>query len=163
METFHLTFETPFGDGFIIYRISPFYLLKIILPGVSPNLNTKKGQVNDKTEFIFKIINDYFKGVPIKIKWDILDLSQMTGLQKLVLSFVSEISYGKTCSYKDIAQAIAKPKAYRFVGTTLAKNPFPILIPCHRVIKSTGEIGKFGGGVKLKQKLLDLEYETIHY
>jgi methylated-DNA-[protein]-cysteine S-methyltransferase len=60
-------------------------------------------------------------------------------------------------SYKTIAAAVDRPKAYRFVGTTLAINPFPILIPCHRVIRSDGAIGEYGGGSALKKWLIDLE------
>jgi len=60
-------------------------------------------------------------------------------------------------SYRDIAVAVGRPRAYRFVGTTLANNPFPILIPCHRVIRSDGSFGLFGGGSDMKRKLIELE------
>ncbi len=52
---------------------------------------------------------------------------------------------------------IDHPGAYRFVGTALSKNPFPIIVPCHRVIRSDGGYGQFGGGTDLKKKLIELE------
>ena len=56
-----------------------------------------------------------------------------------------------------VTTAVGRTRAYRFVGTTLANNPFPILIPCHRVIRSDGSFGRFGGGSDLKRKLIELE------
>ena len=80
-----------------------------------------------------------------------------TVLQKAVYRQTAKISYGFLSTYKKIAEGIGRPGAYRFVGTTLAKNPFPILIPCHRVIRSDNKIGGFGGGSTLKQRLIQHE------
>jgi len=70
---------------------------------------------------------------------------------------VAHIPYGQTRSYKAIAEEIGLPNACRFVGSSVAKNPFPLLIPCHRVIRNDGRIGKFGGGTEMKRQLLNLE------
>lgn len=67
------------------------------------------------------------------------------------------IPYGKTRSYKDIAKLINKPKATRAVGNTIGKNPFFIIIPCHRVIKSDGNLGGFAYGSEVKRNLLKIE------
>ena len=71
---------------------------------------------------------------------------------------------GELKSYKEIAQTVYRPRAYRFVGAALANNPFPILIPCHRVIRSDGSFGRFGGGTDLKRKFIELEtgYRSWH-
>jgi methylated-DNA-[protein]-cysteine S-methyltransferase len=70
---------------------------------------------------------------------------------------VADIPYGETASYGQVARLSNLPRAARFVGTTMAKNPYPVFIPCHRVIRSDGSIGKFGGGSALKKKMLSLE------
>jgi methylated-DNA-[protein]-cysteine S-methyltransferase len=103
------------------------------------------------------LIIEYFKGRPLDPPWDIMDMEQFTLLQKAVLFKTVGIPYGHLRSYRDIAKAIDHPGAYRFVGTTLANNPYPILIPCHRVIRSNGKIGEFGGGAALKKQLIELE------
>jgi methylated-DNA-[protein]-cysteine S-methyltransferase len=69
------------------------------------------------------------------------------------------IPYGTTVSYKDLAQMAGKPAAYRATGNANHKNPLPIVIPCHRVIKNNGSLGGYGAGVKIKQYLLQLEKE----
>ena len=69
------------------------------------------------------------------------------------------IPYGTTVSYKDVAKMAGNPAAYRAVGNANHKNPLPIVIPCHRVIKNNGSPGGYGAGVKIKQYLLQLEKE----
>lgn len=97
----------------------------------------------------------------LRPSWEWLDAGGLTELQKLVYSATAKIPYGKLSSYKEIAEVINRPNAYRFVGTTLAKNPFPILIPCHRVIRSNNTIGRFAGGKNLKIKMIELEKEIV--
>jgi methylated-DNA-[protein]-cysteine S-methyltransferase len=67
------------------------------------------------------------------------------------------IACGKVMSYGDLARKILAPGAQRAVGTALGRNPFPLIIPCHRVIRSDGSLGGFGGGLALKLELLQLE------
>ena len=74
-----------------------------------------------------------------------------------VLSTLSKVPYGSVISYGELAKRAGFPRASRAVGTVMAQNPLPLLIPCHRVIKADGRPGQFGGGVNLKRKLLDLE------
>ena len=74
-----------------------------------------------------------------------------------VWSSLIKIPYGQTRSYKDIAEAIGHPKAFRAVGNANGANPVPIIVPCHRVIESNGGLGGYGGGVLLKKRLLALE------
>ena len=89
--------------------------------------------------------------------WAWLDFGSATWLQKAVYHATFRIPYGQTRSYRQIAEAVGRPGASRFVGNTMAKNPFPVLIPCHRVIRSNGSLGQFGGGVDLKRKMLEIE------
>ena len=80
-----------------------------------------------------------------------------TNFQKTVWAALRSIPYGETRSYKDIAIAIGKPKAYRAVGMANNRNPISIMIPCHRVIGSDGSMVGYGGGLHIKQYLLELE------
>ncbi len=89
--------------------------------------------------------------------WEWLDFGSATVLQKAVYHATFQIPYGQTRSYRQIAETAGRPGASRFVGNTMAKNPFPVLIPCHRVIRSNGSLGQFGGGVDLKRKMLEIE------
>lgn len=80
-----------------------------------------------------------------------------TAFQVRVWQALRAIPYGRLVSYKSIAQAIGNPKAVRAVGAANGKNPLPIVIPCHRVVGSDGSLTGFGGGLKIKQRLIDLE------
>jgi methylated-DNA-[protein]-cysteine S-methyltransferase len=82
---------------------------------------------------------------------------QGTAFQQSVWQALTTIPYGSTCSYGAIAEAVGKPKASRAVGAANGQNPIPIIIPCHRVIGSTGKLTGFGGGLPAKVTLLELE------
>ncbi len=96
-----------------------------------------------------------------KVPWDLLDLSALTEFQRTVLKFVATIPPGETLTYGQVAEGIRRPNAARSVGSALGKNPFPLIIPCHRVVGSNG-IGGYSSGVDLKRRLLDVEKEICH-
>jgi len=83
-----------------------------------------------------------------------------TDFQVEVLEELQKIPYGETTSYGDIAKRIGRPKAMRAVGAANGRNPIPIIIPCHRVIGSSGDLTGFGGGLDTKEALLRLEAEN---
>jgi methylated-DNA-[protein]-cysteine S-methyltransferase len=105
---------------------------------------------------IMSQLRKYFccERVDFKVKIDWSDIPKFT--QK-VLKATRTIPYGEVRSYSEIAAKIGKPKASRAVGQALARNPLPIVIPCHRVIKSDGTLGGFAWGKKWKQRLLEHE------
>ena len=86
-----------------------------------------------------------------------------TEFQIKVWNEIAKIPKGKTKSYKEIAKAIGRPKSYRAVANACGKNPFPIEIPCHRVIKSNGELGGYSAKGGLKAKRILLSRTLIHY
>ncbi len=88
---------------------------------------------------------------------DELDLSRATAFQRQVWETTRLIPYGKTKSYTWVAEEIGKPEAVRAVGQALARNPLPIIIPCHRVLTSDGKLGGYRGGLEMKRHLLYLE------
>ncbi len=83
----------------------------------------------------------------------------MTPFAIKVYQAVLKIPLGEVRTYKWVAQKIGHPRAQRAVGQALKNNPYMLIIPCHRVVGSGGEIGGYRGGVKMKKKLLDLEKE----
>ncbi|MDH3622067.1 MAG: methylated-DNA--[protein]-cysteine S-methyltransferase, partial [Gammaproteobacteria bacterium] len=82
-----------------------------------------------------------------------------TEFQISVLEALQQIPYGETTSYGEIAKRIGRPRAVRAVGAANGRNPIPIVVPCHRVIGSTGDLTGFGGGLDTKEALLRLEAE----
>ncbi len=101
----------------------------------------------------------YFSGHRVTFP-ERLALSGATLFQRQVWAATSLIPYGETRSYRWVAEQIGKPGAARAVGQALGKNRLPIIIPCHRVIENSGQLGGFGGGVGIKKHLLSLEAAT---
>ena len=84
-------------------------------------------------------------------------LKKFTPFEQKVYRAVLKIPAGKTRSYQRVAQKIGKPKAARAVGNALNKNPYPVIIPCHRIIRKNGSLGGYSRGLNLKKKLLQEE------
>jgi methylated-DNA-[protein]-cysteine S-methyltransferase len=79
------------------------------------------------------------------------------GFRREVIEHLREIGYGHRESYAAVAAAIGHPRAVRAVGTACARNPLPVVVPCHRVVRADGSIGQYVGGAEAKQTLLTLE------
>lgn len=86
-----------------------------------------------------------------------LDFSLSSGFRQMVQQYLPQIAYGTTESYKHVAALVGSPKAVRAVGTACATNPLPIIVPCHRVLRTNGELGGYLGGLAVKSALLKLE------
>jgi methylated-DNA-[protein]-cysteine S-methyltransferase len=84
-------------------------------------------------------------------------VKELTHFEKKVYTVVKNIPFGKTRTYKWVAEKIGSERASRAVGNALNRNPFPIIVPCHRVVNSSGYPGKYAFGTDLKKKLLALE------
>jgi len=104
-------------------------------------------------------LDEYFAGKRREFSFP-LDL-RGTEFQLACWHALIEIPYGETRSYRDIAQAIGHPHAYRAVGMSNNRNPVAIVVPCHRVIASSGSLCGYGGGLDIKRKLLDLELANV--
>jgi methylated-DNA-[protein]-cysteine S-methyltransferase len=101
-------------------------------------------------------IEEYFAGR--RTRFDLpLDLQLSSGFRRTVLSHLPGIAYGTTASYAALAVAAGNPNAVRAVGTACATNPLPVVVPCHRVVRSDGAIGHYIGGTDAKRTLLALE------
>ncbi|HWG65030.1 MAG TPA: methylated-DNA--[protein]-cysteine S-methyltransferase [Streptosporangiaceae bacterium] len=101
-------------------------------------------------------LDEYFAGR--RRAFDLpLDWRLSAGFRRTVLSHLPEIGYGHTASYADVARLAGNPKAMRAVGTACATNPLPVVVPCHRVVRSDGQVGGYLGGPDAKRTLLTLE------
>ena len=105
---------------------------------------------------LIKDFNDYFSGRKVGFNYR-LSICCMTKFQKKVLEALRRIPYSQVESYGSIAKKIGRPGAARAVGSACGKNPFSIIIPCHRVVRSDGKLGGFGCGIGIKEILLRLE------
>lgn len=103
-----------------------------------------------------KRLQDYFNGKKVSFP-DELDMSSATPFQQKVWQAAKSIEYGKTASYGWLAKKIGKPGAARAVGQAMSRNPLPIIVPCHRVISSNGNLGGFSDGLEMKKRLLQIE------
>jgi methylated-DNA-[protein]-cysteine S-methyltransferase len=102
-------------------------------------------------------LDEYFEGH--RDHFDLpLDWRLSSGFRKTVLEHLyADVPYGRTVSYLELATIVGNPKASRAVGTAMATNPIPIVVPCHRVLRTGGNLGGYGGGLETKVKLLALE------
>lgn len=115
----------------------------------------KQNQPNDFSNAIYKQLQEYF--AKKRKAFDVQFNLKGTPFQMRVWQQLQKIPYGQTQTYKQIAEAIGKPKASRAVGMAIHNNPIAIIIPCHRVIGSNGKLTGYAGGLDLKQHLLNIE------
>ena len=101
-------------------------------------------------------LDEYFEGRRRAFELE-LDWQLARGIRRDVLRATARIPYGRTASYREIARRAGSPSAFRAAGNALATNPLPIVVPCHRVVPSSGELGSYRGGAAAKARLLALE------
>jgi len=98
-----------------------------------------------------------YAGSEVNFDYSLLNLAKLTEFSAEVLKQTGKIPRGEITTYSRLAAKIGSPGAARAVGTVLANNPFPLVIPCHRVVRADGSLGGFGGGIKMKKDLLARE------
>ena len=146
-----LKYKSPYGIITIGEKNNA--ITKIYLPNAEPNTAESPSGLLEKAKIQF---DEYFAGKR-KIFDLPIDFDHCTDFMKSVYRELLKIPYGKTASYKEIAEKIGCPKGYRAVGQANNKNPIAIIVPCHRVIGFSGNPTGYAGGVNLKIKLLELE------
>jgi len=112
----------------------------------------EKNKIN-KT--VIKYLDSYFKKKNVDVEIPMFLCG--TEFQNKVWQELKEIPYGQTISYKELSKRVGINKGFQAVGQANSKNPFPVLIPCHRVITSDGKLGGYSGGINKKKYLLELE------
>jgi len=163
--------KTPFGwCGLALHKtivtkiVLPAHNKQLVLQRLNNHGNASKNN-SKQTPALTNLLKDlkrYFNGEKVDFNDRARYISALihsSNFERAVYKTLMAIPYGRVRSYQWVAQKTGRPKASRAVGNALAKNPLPIIIPCHRVIKSDGSLGGFSavGGNKLKEKLLKLE------
>jgi len=141
------------GDDLGVHRISfpPKAKPGEVTPPEAGWTESVRGPVKETV----RQLKEYFAGR--RTDFDLPLAPQGTGFQKSVWRQLCDIPYGETISYGELARRVGNPKASRAVGAANGSNPLPIVIPCHRVIGSSGKLTGFGGGLPVKEALLALE------
>ena len=114
-----------------------------------------QSEIADVPERIRALAAGRYADLSVRVDW-----SGVSPFRRAVLEECSRIPAGQTMSYGGLAEAIGRPGAARAVGRVMATNPFPLLVPCHRVVASDGTLGGYGGGLALKERILRAEGAT---
>ena len=145
---------------------SPFDLLKIGAADgkvILVSIVSKQDEPNQPTPLsaeVYRQLQEYFAGK--RTVFTVPYALNGTSFQQAVWTQIAKIPYGQTVTYKDIAQAIDKPRAFQATGRAVGANPLAILIPCHRVVSSNGELTGYAFGLEMKKALLNLECQTLN-
>jgi len=168
--TKYVVFETKWGYFGLAGTESG--LCRTYLPG--PGLATIKSQLLedfpgarlDRTfwQALQEQIAAYFEGARVDFSPNVpLVLDGVGDFSRCVLTACRNVQFGQVITYRELARRSDQPAASRAVGGALARNPLPLIIPCHRIIRADGKLGGFSapGGIKLKQRMLDLERSSV--
>ena len=119
---------------------------------VSPRVLLAPERLDD----VRRQLDEYFAGDRRRFELK-LDRTLMGPFSRKVLGRTARIPYGGVSTYMEVATAAGSPRAYRAAGNALARNPIPLVVPCHRVLATGGGLGGYGGGLDMKRRLLELE------
>jgi methylated-DNA-[protein]-cysteine S-methyltransferase len=134
-------------------REDPDVVLQELARRITPRVVEAPGRLDE----VRREIDEYFEGRRDHFELP-LDWRLSSGFRRTVLEHLyADVPYGHTVSYLQLATIVGNPKASRAVGTAMATNPIPIVVPCHRVLRTGGHLGGYGGGIETKVKLLALE------
>lgn len=163
LDVAYRTVDTPVGT--LLLAATPTGLVRVAYPNenhdavlsllaerVSPRVLAAPARLDTAA----RELDEYFAGA--RTRFDLrLDLRLTAGFRRQVIEHLSAIGYGRRESYAEVAAAVGNPRAVRAVGSACAHNPLPVVIPCHRVVRSDGSIGQYVGGSAAKSTLLTLE------
>ena len=137
--------------------------IEIYLPGPKSSIEQMIGrkyatatEIEKALPQLCSLVCDFLGGNDVRIPFELVDSSVCYAFQLEVLRAEREIPRGKVAAYSWVAKRIGS-RAVRAVGSALARNPFPIVVPCHRAVRSDGSLGGFQGGLEMKRRLLELE------
>lgn len=163
LDVAYRTIDSPVGP--LLLAATPEGVVRVaferedhdaVLTGLADGVSPRILEAPARLDPVAAQLDEYFAGR--RRSFDVpLDLRLASGFRRAVLEQLREIAFGATASYAAVAAAAGNPKAVRAVGTACARNPVPLVVPCHRVVRSDGAIGQYLGGVEAKELLLALE------
>jgi methylated-DNA-[protein]-cysteine S-methyltransferase len=164
LDVVYATFDSPFGTG--VVAATPAGLVRVGLPNEAPELIVDKLahdlsprilEARSRLDTELRELDEYFAGrrreFDLPIDWTLAG----SGFYGKVLHLLPEIPYGRVATYGEMAALAGNAKAHRAAGTACGSNPVPIVVPCHRVVRSGGALGNYGGGPEMKRFLLEHE------
>ena len=129
----------------------------LVLESLADRVSPRILKSPDRLDAAARQLDEYFTGR--RTDFDLpLDYRLSSGFRQLVQQYLSHIGYGHTQSYREVAEFVGNPKAVRAVGSACATNPLPVVVPCHRVLRTDGTLGGYIGGLEAKSALLSLEH-----
>lgn len=163
LEVAYRTIDTPLGP--LLLAATPEGLVRIaferegfeaVLSTLAATLSPRVLEAPRRLDAAARELEEYFTGT--RHAFDLpLDHALSSGFRQQVRRHLPHIAYGSTQSYKEVAELVGNPRAVRAVGTACATNPLPVVVPCHRVLRSDGTLGGYIGGLEAKTALLRLE------
>lgn len=163
LDVAYATADSPFGP--LLLARTPRGLVRVGLPAYDPDetleelaarISPRVLEAPARLDDVRRQLDHYFDGE--LTDFDIpLDWQLTTGFRKKAQQAIARIPYGQTRSYTDLARSAGNARAVRAAGTACGSNPLPIVVPCHRVLRSGGGLGGYGGGLPMKEALLRLE------
>lgn len=155
--------DSPFGTLLLaatkrgLVRLAfPEESVDSVLEALARRLSPRIVEAADSLDPVQRELEEYFNGRRHEFELA-LDWTLVGGFGRRVLRATSEIPYGGVLSYAEVAADAGSPRGWRAAGNALGANPIPIIIPCHRVLRSGGVLGNYGGGPARKRWLLELE------
>ena len=128
-----------------------------ILDQLATRISPRVLEAPAKLDAVRRELDEYFEGrlhrFTAKLDWTLTG----QGFRHEVLKYTAKIPYGRTSTYMEMATKAGNRKAYRAAGNALGSNPIPVIVPCHRVLATSGSLGGYGGGLDVKERLLRLE------
>lgn len=165
LDVAYRTIDSPLGT--LLLAATPRGLVRVAFETESEDevLTELAGRVSPRVlaaparlDAAARELEEYFEGR--RREFDLaVDLTLASGFRREVVTLLPQIAYGTTASYRDVAEMTGRPGATRAVGTACARNPVPLVLPCHRVVRADGSTGAYRGGPEAKVALLRLEHE----
>lgn len=163
MDVAYRTVSTPVGE--LLLAATEQGLVRVafarqdhdeVLRALSETISPRVLEAPARLDEVARQLDEYFASRRTSFEVP-LDWRLARGFRRQVLGYLPEIGYGHTARYADVATAAGSPRAFRAVGTACATNPLPVVVPCHRVVRSDGAAGHYAGGAEAKATLLHLE------
>jgi methylated-DNA-[protein]-cysteine S-methyltransferase len=160
--------ESPFGDLLVastargLVRVGFLHAENedAVVAELAEKLSPRVMHAPARVDEVRRQLDEYFAGR--RRRFDLkTDRALIHGFARAVLAKTARIPYGSFLTYGEVAAEAGNPRAHRAAGSALARNPIPIVIPCHRVLRSGGVIGNYGGGPEMKASLLSMEGANV--
>jgi methylated-DNA-[protein]-cysteine S-methyltransferase len=163
LDVAYATVDSPFGPlilattkrGLVrlaFHEESPDLVLSELAAEISPRVLEAPARLDEARRELDRYFEGRLRDFELALDW------QLTrGFGRKVLKATARVPYGLTSTYAEVAAEAGSPRAYRAAGSALGANPLPIVVPCHRILRTGGNLGGYGGGLEMKERLLELE------